>query len=649
MSHKVLDTLHAEVRPLVMAWFSFAVAALGISTIFALMLIISRTPGLSNLLPSHDFFYHALVLHVNFSTLIWVLSAGATLLIMLSPARLLRLAWSGLGLAIIGSALLAFSPLIGNPEAFKNNYIPIINSGTFLTGLVFIATAIGLIAIRSILLIKPWLIAEKNERMIQLCAYGVAWAMGLAGISTLWVFFLTPDLLTGVEYYEQLFWAPGHILQFANVLLMMLAWLWLNQRWQLFARSSFPWVKVILILGILPLLAVPVLLLLYPPSSEHFKQAFTELMRWGTWLAALPLGLSLLWQLFVKPPQDSCATGVKISIVLFTFGILIGSLIRADNVMVPAHYHGTIGAVTLAMMVVSIVILPQLGFNVPSHPLARWQFRLYGGGTFIMALGLAISGWLGVARKLPGDMQSSVLEHSERIVGMSLAGVGGVLAVIGSALFVFNTFSILFAKSETDKPINLNKLGSQERLRLTGVLSLSSIAILLLLLYSGGKQAEQQFFTQKGSAIPNPYHDPNGHVGFAQKQQIDERFQQAIVMLHAKQYEYAIAALQDIVAIRPNIPEVHVNIGYALIGLEQYQEAVRAFDHATELNPNQLNAYYGMAIALSESGDLAGALGAMRSYVHLSPADDPFVRRASAAIWEWEELLKQAEMNSPAE
>ena len=37
--------------------------------------------------------------------------------------------------------------------------------------------------------------------------------------------------------------------------------------------------------------------------------------------------------------------------------------------------------------------------------------------------------------------------------------------------------------------------------------------------------------------------------------------------------------------------------------------------------------------------DYEGALGAMRSYIHLSPPNDPFLAKARAAIWEWETKL----------
>ncbi len=108
------------------------------------------------------------------------------------------------------------------------------------------------------------------------------------------------------------------------------------------------------------------------------------------------------------------------------------------------------------------------------------------------------------------------------------------------------------------------------------------------------------------------------------------------MMLEANQYEHAMTAFHRIMELAPNIPEVHVNMGFALLGLERYKEAYDFFESATQLHVNQLNAYYGMAVALEGMGDLAGAIGAMRTFTHLSAKDDPFKRKAESALWEWE-------------
>jgi len=122
-------------------------------------------------------------------------------------------------------------------------------------------------------------------------------------------------------------------------------------------------------------------------------------------------------------------------------------------------------------------------------------------------------------------------------------------------------------------------------------------------------------------------------------QRVNDRFQQAIALLHAQQYDYAITALDAVLKMVPNLPEAYVNMGYAFIGLKEFGPARGAFEKALELKVDQVNAYYGMAIAFEGLGDLEAAIGTMKTYVHLSPPDDPFLAKAQSALWEWEAQL----------
>jgi tetratricopeptide (TPR) repeat protein len=115
------------------------------------------------------------------------------------------------------------------------------------------------------------------------------------------------------------------------------------------------------------------------------------------------------------------------------------------------------------------------------------------------------------------------------------------------------------------------------------------------------------------------------------------RFNQAVVMLHAKEYEHAITALHRVLVLAPQLPEAHVNMGYAMLGSKRNSEARAFFDRAIDLRPDQANAYYGLALAWDAAGDRAMATGAMRSYLHLARQESPdHLRRARAALWEWE-------------
>ena len=131
--------------------------------------------------------------------------------------------------------------------------------------------------------------------------------------------------------------------------------------------------------------------------------------------------------------------------------------------------------------------------------------------------------------------------------------------------------------------------------------------------------------TAVAASAPRPHED-----------EIRRRFQQGVVMLHAKDYDHAITAFHQVLKFAPDMPEAHVNMGYALVGLGHFAQARDFFESATALRPQQVNAYYGLAVALEGLGDKRGAIGAMRTYVHLSAKDDPYRRKGEAALWEWE-------------
>ncbi|MGZ5104284.1 MAG: cbb3-type cytochrome c oxidase subunit I, partial [Usitatibacter sp.] len=105
-----------------------------------------------------------------------------------------------------------------------------------------------------------------------------------------------------------------------------------------------------------------------------------------------------------------------------------------SNVRVPAHYHGCIVGVTLAMMGITYLLLPRFGFAAPSSRLAAWQPWIYGGGQLMHIAGLVISGGYGVQRKVAGAEQ--VLRSTPEVVGMGIMGLGGLVAVAGGLVFV---------------------------------------------------------------------------------------------------------------------------------------------------------------------------------------------------------------------
>lgn len=174
------------------------------------------------------------------------------------------------------------------------------------------------------------------------------------------------------------------------------------------------------------------------------------------------------------------------------------------------------------------------------------------------------------------------------------------------------------------------------------VLLLIGIAVLLVLLSRSPELASLETHDKVAAADPDRH--PGAHAQAAVQEEVSKRFEEAVMMLHAKQYDYAITALHRVIELAPRMPEAYVNMGFAMLGLKKYKAAADFFNAAIQLRPYQGNAYWGLAVSLEGLNDLGGALGAMRTYIHLAPSDpksQDYVRRARAAIWEWDTRLKR--------
>jgi heme/copper-type cytochrome/quinol oxidase subunit 1 len=102
---------------------------------------------------------------------------------------------------------------------------------------------------------------------------------------------------------------------------------------------------------------------------------------------------------------------------------------------VPAHYHGCIVGVTLAMMGVTYLLLPRFGHAAPTSRLAAWQPWIYGSGQLLHIVGLVVSGGYGVQRKTAGAEQ--VLRSTPEVIGMGVMGLGGAIAILGGLAFLW--------------------------------------------------------------------------------------------------------------------------------------------------------------------------------------------------------------------
>jgi hypothetical protein len=424
---------------LALGWLVLGVAALAASGILAVLLVLSRTPVLARLFPVADFFRAALVAHVDLSVLVWFLAFAGVLWSLNSTPRFLPAGWAALGLAALGAAAMAIAPFAGGTPIMAN-YIPVLDAPAFLGGLALFGLGVTLLVARGLFASPLVGMRLDGTGALRFGLNGAIVATAVALLAFGWSYAAVPGNLDPKGYYELLFWGGGHVLQFTWTLLLLVAWLLLADA--IGARVPIsPRVATLLFgIGLAAVFATPLIFLAYDVTSVEHHRLQTWLMRFGGGLAIAPVAAAVIWSLVrhrranLAPDPRPLHAALVASIVLFGVGGLIGFAIHGSNVRIPAHYHGCIVGVTIAMMGVTYWLLPRLGFAAPPARLATWQAYLYGAGQLMHIAGLVWSGGYGVQRKVA---DGAVVERSlEQVAGMGLMGLGGFVAIVGGMLFV---------------------------------------------------------------------------------------------------------------------------------------------------------------------------------------------------------------------
>lgn len=420
-------------------WLWLALVSLLGSGLFSILLVAARTPGLNKLFDRADFFRVALVVHVDLSVLVWFCAVAGLLWTLNAGNRALRLGWVALGLSLAGTLGMAVAPFGGGAEPVMANYVPVLDGPVFLGALLVFGAGVALLVLRGLWAAQPVGLAPDGEGALRFGLNASVVATAVALIAFGWSWQAMPRGLDPKAYYEILFWGGGHALQFTWTLLMLVGWLWLAAACG--ARTPLtPRVTIVLFaLALAAVFVTPLAYLMHDPASVEHRALHTWAMRIGGGLAIAPVALAVLIGLraggsSATAEQRPLRAALLGSMLLFGAGGVIGVFIAGSNVRVPAHYHGCIVGVTLALMGLVLLLLPRLGYAAPQGRLAVAQPWVYGAGQLMHILGLVWSGGYGVQRKVAGSEQ--VLRSTSEVAGMGLMGLGGAVAIVGGLLFV---------------------------------------------------------------------------------------------------------------------------------------------------------------------------------------------------------------------
>ena len=395
-------------------WILLALASLGLSAAAALALALARTPVLTALVAA-DTFPRALVVHVNLATLIWYVSMAGALWTERLPASRAPVANLAFALSCAGMVGVVATGLGAAGAPVLANYVPYLQSWLFLASLGCFAA--GGLATALLSLQRPDGTFE--------------WGLAVARLPFMMAaVYLLLELRNGGSLIDAV-WGAGHVLQFGYVTLLMAIWLRLVERAG--GRSLDARVAVLLFLAAaLPSVLGPALLLSGTPAAE--LHAFhTQWMRLANWPAPLLFGLLLLGR-----RRAWRAAGFVPSVALLVIGLAAGAAIGAQTTMVPAHYHGTIGAFTLALMAVALDRASPAGTSPARSRWGSLPLSLYAFANATLIAGLAWSGALGAPRKTAFINAGADLAPT---LAAALTGLGGVATIAAVGFFVIVTAS----------------------------------------------------------------------------------------------------------------------------------------------------------------------------------------------------------------
>lgn len=426
-----------------------AIGALLVAGCFSMLLIVGRTPVFSEWVSDPQFFKRCLVLHVDLALVVWFFSFAAALYSLLPGDRASNAAYRvGFAISAFGVITMIAGTLVPNTTPVLANYVPVIDNPIYITGISLFFGGLLVCFINERLFVSveapnPSFSFFQITSDVAVALKTTALAY-LVAMTTFFVSFAaTPRNLEAKAHYELIFWGGGHVLQVANVAAMLAVWLFLLSSLLKSAVLSPKAARVLFSLLLAPHLAGP-LLTIHGTLSPLYRLGFTRLMQFGiapVVVIILSICSRRLWKAWRRGAinvRSASVIGFAASAALTVTGFLIGSFIRDSNTMIPAHYHASIGAVTVAFMAITYTLLKPIGFPLNGVRLQRlipMQLSLFGFGQVIFAIGFSVGGMHGLSRKAYGAEQH--IRSPGELIGIGVMGAGGLIAVAGGLMFLW--------------------------------------------------------------------------------------------------------------------------------------------------------------------------------------------------------------------
>ena len=435
----------AAVRRELRTWAWLAVGALAVAGVFALLLALSRIPGMdrASLWPI-GFFYKGLVIHVVFSLVIWFLGVFAflmtiaTLRVGAEDLRAAPLGRIGQGFLLIAFPFLFAPAFLDATEPELTNYIPLIRHPAYDVGLLLLALGV-LAPVARLFLNLPGRRTALPPLALAMSIAGFIYGLALIAFAVAGTLLAERGELMFSR--ELLFWGGGHLLQFVYAIVLVTNWRVLAARSLGAAKAAVNdrlFRIAVLLIGALAIPA-PFFYLAFAPFSDAQHEAF-RLLQFGIAVPTLMFAVSLLAGVRAigrpshLPWRDPAFFTLAVSLALFALGGVMGFLITGSDTRTPAHYHAVVTAVSVSSAGMLLTFgLDELGREPVSALTTRALIALYGGGQFVASIGMFVAGGYGAARKTPDGVGTL---DAVAAAGMAVHGIASIFTIIGGAAFV---------------------------------------------------------------------------------------------------------------------------------------------------------------------------------------------------------------------
>ncbi|WP_341747990.1 hypothetical protein [Candidatus Tisiphia endosymbiont of Dascillus cervinus] len=455
-------------------WLGNGIFSLALAGVYSIILVMLRTPMLVNLFSNTEIFRSALVIHVNLSILVWLMSVTACVWSYNLEATTFSI--TCVIIAFISTALIALSPFCGQNFPVMNNYIPMLENIIFIFGISLFGVSVLLFALYTL-----WNCCKISyfNSLINFTILSTVIMWVLVWVCFIWSYCQLQEIIKLVPvdiefYYELLFWSGGHLLQFIYTQILILVMTVLFHAW---IGKELRFKKLYLALLYLNFVISVAAIsghLLYDIIDAEFKEYYTKQMKYGGGIAATLSLIIMFYELVtanlnnitsslrgsvsqrsnpflitfidcfvatkVAPRNDTSllrvnsnqVSYIKMSIIcssiLFLFGGFIGILITGMNVTIPAHYHGSIVGISVACMGFCFLLCDDKQQKNSYFTTAIITITT---GQMLHIIALLFAGGYGVMRKTPGvemTIGSKLL--------MGIMGGGGLIAIVGGLMFV---------------------------------------------------------------------------------------------------------------------------------------------------------------------------------------------------------------------